>query len=120
MSITVRSADHTTDRHITETSPSETHNTTAKWGTNRAAPLGGFPLLVRAGMKLAPACPFDVASRLGSIETVLIVFVNAVVGNVLTAPYVSASPGTSARKTSANPGAGTLMSQVLSDLQVTV
>ena len=56
--------------------------------------------------------PFDVASTLGSMLTVLYVFVSAVVGYVCVVDGSSAPCAPDERKTSATPGAGTGMSHV--------
>lgn len=68
-----------------------------------------------------PLCPFDVARTNGSTDTVFWVFVWRVVGKVvgLAPPNSDSLNALSLRKTSANPGAGTLISQELL-LQVTV
>lgn len=82
-------------------------------GTARSAiaPLT-WPALVVPFRLPIPLCPLDVARAEGSIWIVFTVLVMYVVGNVSVASAVTRLSDSSVRKTSAKPGAGTLMEHV--------
>jgi hypothetical protein len=81
----------------------------------RPAPLVALPLLVLPSLRVAPLCPLLVASTLGSIVAVFAVFVTLVVENVAVIVCAASAPESASpeRKTSAKPGAGTLIGHTL-------
>jgi hypothetical protein len=75
-----------------------------------------LPLLVLPKWALSTfiaLCPFEVARIDGSMVAVFMVLVITVVGKVVVAPLSTSDRASPVRKTSATPGAGTLMLQTL-------
>jgi hypothetical protein len=87
---------------------------------SRTTPLWALPGLVLPNFLVAPDCPLDVANTDGPIVTVLMVFVAIEVEKVSVVCGVTSPKTSSLKNTNANPGAGTWIEQVLSELHWTV